>query len=479
MEDIRKLKLNLNRAQKAINCFENLQWEFFTDFLQESIGSYNYYHRFLKKIIEEVEDPYLIGTFYSYVERCFQLEDKNCLFSIQMALYCFAKSMKSEFCYEKQCAAMRMFLLISDDENVLDIIASEMVKNGSFDTSKVKSQKEFIQFVKNYCYLLFMNNKDNSSLSAMDMMRLRSYISMDKVDYSKVNSENHLYEFCFNIFYENILEMIRKSKDEIKPIDITSFWCYRNSSNEAQSLFMNLFNLLIYIQKYDSGYWDEPDYWNNRILWESMEKALRFCWKKLGYGNYSDFSAASRLEPNEGYWEYTVHYREKLDNLLLTLKTNSPFSKYRKGTEITNKFINIFSKALNYQENNLDNLNYSGYLDSLDNIMVTKTDIQQLIGFVKDPRSWDILKYIDLPDQDQSDLSRIQETLYFAWEKFGFGSHFDFFEEGDSLLPYAIFESDVKRIIRSQIEILRKSSPFSVDKTTLLISILSELENKL
>ena len=76
---------------------------------------------------------------------------------------------------------MRMFLLISDDENVLDIIASEMVKNGSFDTSKVKSQKEFIQFVKNYCYLLFMNNKDNSSLSAMDMMRLRSYISMDKV----------------------------------------------------------------------------------------------------------------------------------------------------------------------------------------------------------------------------------------------------------------------------------------------------------
>ena len=41
MEDIRKLKLNLNRAQKAINCFENLQWEFFTDFLQESIGSYN------------------------------------------------------------------------------------------------------------------------------------------------------------------------------------------------------------------------------------------------------------------------------------------------------------------------------------------------------------------------------------------------------------------------------------------------------
>ena len=127
----------------------------------------------------------------------------------------------------------------------------------------------------------------------------------------------------------------------------------------------------------------------------------------------------------------------------------------------------------------MDNLNYSGYLDSLDNIMVTKTDIQQLIGFVEDPRSWDILKYIDLPDQDQSDLSRIQETLYFAWEKFSFGSHFDFFEEGESLLPYAIFESDVKRIIRSQIEILRKSSPFSVDKTTLLISILSELENKI
>lgn len=111
--------------------------------------------------------------------------------------------------------------------------------------------------------------------------------------------------------------------------------------------------------------------------------------------------------------------------------------------------------------------------------MIAKTDILQLVRMVRNPRSWDILKYIDLPDQGQSDLSRIQETLYFAWEKFGFGSHFDFFEEGDSLLPYAIFESDVKRIIRSQIEILRKSSPFSVDKTTLLISILSELENKL
>lgn len=111
--------------------------------------------------------------------------------------------------------------------------------------------------------------------------------------------------------------------------------------------------------------------------------------------------------------------------------------------------------------------------------MVAKTDIQQLIRFVKNPRSWDILKYIDLPDQDRSDLSRIQEALYYTWEKLGFGSHFDFFEEGESLLPYAIFESDVKRTVQSQIEILQKNSPFSVDKTILLISILSELENML
>lgn len=81
--------------------------------------------------------------------------------------------------------------------------------------------------------------------------------------------------------------------------------------------------------------------------------------------------------------------------------------------------------------------------------MVAETDMLQLIRFVKNPRSWDIFKYINLPDQDQSDLSRIQKTLYFVWEKFGFGSLFDFFEEDENLFPYAIFESNVKRIIRS------------------------------
>lgn len=46
--------------------------------------------------------------------------------------------------------------------------------------------------------------------------------------------------------------------------------------------------------------------------------------------------------------------------------------------------------------------------------MVAETDMLQLIRFVKNPRSWDIFKYINLPDQDQSDLSRIQKTLYFV-----------------------------------------------------------------
>ncbi len=45
-----------------------------------------------------------------------------------------------------------------------------------------------------------------------------------------------------------------------------------------------------------------------------------------------------------------------------------------------------------------------------------------------------------------------QYPLLFAWEKYGYGAHWDFWEEGHDMLQYVMFEHRIKDIIPQLIE---------------------------
>lgn len=50
--------------------------------------------------------------------------------------------------------------------------------------------------------------------------------------------------------------------------------------------------------------------------------------------------------------------------------------------------------------------------------------------------------------------------LYCAWRLYKYGWHTDFMEEGDSLLPYMMFESQSKEMLNDLIKLLNTESPF-------------------
>lgn len=50
--------------------------------------------------------------------------------------------------------------------------------------------------------------------------------------------------------------------------------------------------------------------------------------------------------------------------------------------------------------------------------------------------------------------------LYCAWQLYKYGWHTDFMKEGDSLLPYMMFESRAQEMLAELIDVLRSESPF-------------------
>ncbi len=70
--------------------------------------------------------------------------------------------------------------------------------------------------------------------------------------------------------------------------------------------------------------------------------------------------------------------------------------------------------------------------------------------------------------------------LYCAWRLYKYGWHTDFMEEGDSLLPYMMFESQAKEMLNDLIKLLNTESPFRMMErdgaiTSGLIEVYSQL----
>lgn len=62
--------------------------------------------------------------------------------------------------------------------------------------------------------------------------------------------------------------------------------------------------------------------------------------------------------------------------------------------------------------------------------------------------------------QNNQMLDMFKNVLFFGWEKYEYGWHSDFWEEGDSMIGYMMFELEADKIITDLIEVLVTESPF-------------------
>ena len=59
-------------------------------------------------------------------------------------------------------------------------------------------------------------------------------------------------------------------------------------------------------------------------------------------------------------------------------------------------------------------------------------------------------------------LESFKTELYFAWEKYDYGHHSDFWQEGDSNLDYTMFEKNIKENLKLLINILKYDNPLDM-----------------
>ena len=81
-------------------------------------------------------------------------------------------------------------------------------------------------------------------------------------------------------------------------------------------------------------------------------------------------------------------------------------------------------------------------------------------------------------------LEAFKNVLFFAWEKYKYGWHSDFWEEGDSMIDYMMFEVNAENIISDLIIVLKTKSPFELLEkdgviTNGLLSVFQSLQEDL
>lgn len=86
--------------------------------------------------------------------------------------------------------------------------------------------------------------------------------------------------------------------------------------------------------------------------------------------------------------------------------------------------------------------------------------------------------------QIKQSLETFKLPLFFAWRGYKYGWHTDWCEDGDSLLPFMMFEVDLKKNTQELIDLLRTQSPFAqIERnsmiTNTLISIYTAFINDL
>ena len=118
----------------------------------------------------------------------------------------------------------------------------------------------------------------------------------------------------------------------------------------------------------------------------------------------------------------------------------------------------------------------------LDNFYNLKRKIERESNAVGNPEAQRIIQLVEVVSKVQSQfweacshtgdntqkfqlhelLNVIKNALYYSWEKLGCGHHSDFWEEGDSMFDYMMFEMGPEERIKAIINMLEESSPFAL-----------------
>ena len=118
----------------------------------------------------------------------------------------------------------------------------------------------------------------------------------------------------------------------------------------------------------------------------------------------------------------------------------------------------------------------------LDNFYNLKRKIERESNAVGNPEAQRIIQLVEVVSKVQSQFweacshtgvntqkfqlhelfNVIKNALYYSWEKLGCGHHSDFWEEGDSMFNYMMFEMGPEERIKAIINMLEESSPFAL-----------------
>jgi hypothetical protein len=214
-------------SKKAIEAFDNNDLSAFEEYSKAIFNHFNVYPSGL----ELEKNCYSVGIVYYYLEGALRDLDDAHRVCFENACYCFSQVIKSENVYERQCAAIRLFLLLhyngSASFNLFYNILKEncqKIHEINFDTylfrlnndkSAIRGEvRQNVKKIKSYCYSIFVTQSNHSSVSANEMNMLNSIIMQDNYkETPSIMGYKFDGEYVFQEhFYNYLLSEIRMEK---------------------------------------------------------------------------------------------------------------------------------------------------------------------------------------------------------------------------------------------------------------------------
>lgn len=139
--------------------------------------------------------------------------------------------------------------------------------------------------------------------------------------------------------------------------------------------------------------------------------------------------------------------------------------------------------------NTLCTINIRKVFPPKDECMFTRDELYYLIHALERAKNA-IATHLDthgdyqMAERIQSLFNLYKYPLYYIWQKYQFGKDEDVWVEGENVMPYQIFISNIKRLTDELILMLNKDNPFTSlsngsEITKLLHTILSDLQMRL
>lgn len=217
--------------EKAVELYELENYNAIKAFHEKAILVYNYFAAH-PQLLETIEHTYIVGVFYSYIEGALRDTDLSTI-PVENAFYCFAKTMENDMSdwTEKQCAAIRLFILMYNNGcDTERIIGKVFKKNCTILSGRVYHEltiEEIISFkdaikhgIMAHCYSVFNNDINKSFISNSQMNMLRYYVTRannGNVPLTETMGE-HSNKYYFDFWYGYLREAIECKENAISSL---------------------------------------------------------------------------------------------------------------------------------------------------------------------------------------------------------------------------------------------------------------------